>query len=229
MTADQAKFTVLDEIEAADTLQGLLDQVAVEVPERQTGTERKAEIARAIERGDSDELIGLQEKLEGIIERILANKAITEHTGLCTPAELADLMIERLDQADVAKLVEIRYQMIRTRVFDHITEDNRAKGIDDPGHTPGQADVPALKKRFTREGGRIKNVLDQSHLRELLGEKRWAQVCRAETIPEHVEYHLSEDALLELVRKDPKVLDLFKKCIIPGGEGIPRFHIRPLG
>lgn len=222
---DQAQFEVLEEIEAAD-LQSLIDQVAV--PPTKTGVARTAEIAAALQTSDLDELIALQEKLEGIIDRILANTIDPDDTGLLTDDELHDLMVERLDQSDIEKLIKLRYSLIRTRVFAHITEDNRLHGVSDPEHAPGEARVVALGKRFTREGGRAKALLDHERLRKALGEALWAQVSRAEVIPARTEYHLDEAALLKLVRNDPKMLLVIKDCVIPGGYGAVRFHIRPI-
>jgi hypothetical protein len=133
-----------------------------------------------------------------------------------------------LEQADVKRLLEIRYQMLRTRVFNHITAVNTAKGLPDPEHVPGEAPVPLLGRRFTREGGKAKATLDHAKLMECLGPERAAKVLRTVEIPAHTETHLNEDALLDLVREDSTVLELIRDCVISGGYGVARFRIRPL-
>lgn len=228
MTADQERFTLLEDIEIASTLQGLIDAAAEALPSIPTGTARKAEIAAALDNGDLDELIALQEKLEGIIDRILDNKIDLTDTEPLTATELYNLMVERLDQADVQRLLEIRYQMIRARVFAHITAVHRLNDVPDPEHAPGEAPVPELKKRFTREGGRGKATLDFTRLAEMLGPERSERVFRTEVIPEHTETRLDEDALLALVAEEPALLMTIKDCVVPGGYRTARFHIRPM-
>ena len=223
VTADQAYIA---ELEAAETLQDLIDAAASAVPVSQTGTTRKLKIAEAIRTNDLDELIALQEKLELIIDRILGNQIDTEDTTLLSPEQLFDLMVEALDQKDVMRLLEIRYQMLRTRIFSHITEENRFKGVADPEHTPGEAPVPGLRKRFCREGGRAKAKLDHDRLAEKLGPERAEQIFRTEVIPEQTQTFLDENALFALVRKDPTVLEVVRECVVPGGYGTTRFQIR---
>ena len=219
------------EVEAAAMLQSLIDEAAQGAPKPPTGAERKAALTEAIRQSHVDKLLALQETMTGVIDRILANKIITEHLGLLTPAELYDLMTELLDENRAKELLEIRYQMIRTAIFAHITEDNRLKGLSDPEHTPGEAPVPELRKRFTREGGKAKAALDYAKLAKKLGKKRWNDVSKAvvvPAVPEHVEYVLDEERIVGLVQRDPKVLELFRECVIPGGYGTPRFYVREL-
>ena len=224
MTAD---FIDLDS-EAAATLQSLIDAAAEAGPKPPTGVERKAALAEAIRQSNIDKLMALQEKTTGIVGRIVANKSITESLGRLSEAELLALMEELEVEQRVKELLELRYQMIRTAVFAHITETHRANGVEDPDHTPGEAPVPAMGKRFTREGGKAKAQLDKELLASKLGEKRLAEVSRTVVIPEHVEHVLDEERMLALVQRDPEVMEIFRSCVVPGKYGAPRFHIREL-
>ena len=227
MTAD---FIDLD-TEAAASLQSLIDAAAEARAKPPTGAERKAALTEAIRQSNIDKLMALNEKMSGIMGRILANKDITETLGLLSESELLALMEELEDEQRVKELLEIRYQSIRTAVFAHITETHRARGVSDPAHTPGEAPVPALGKRFTREGGKAKAQLDQDMLRLQLGKKRWDEVCKKVVVPavaEHVEYVLDEERMIALVQRDPEVLEIFRSCVIPGKYGAARFHVREL-
>ena len=140
-------------------------------------------------------------------------------------------MVELLDQKDVKRLLEVRYAMIRAAIFAHITEANRAKGLADPERAPGEAAVPTLGKKFTREGGRLKATLDHDKLRKALGARRWKKVTNEVTVPaveEHTELVLDEDKILELVRKDPTVLELFRDCVTADRYTPQSFHVREL-
>ncbi len=229
MGVDQAKFEASDELEIG-SLQDLIDAAAEAQYLSQTGVARKAQIARALDPDnlDLDELIALQEKLEGVVDRILANRIDPLEEGELSPDELYRFMVEALEQQDVKRLLEIRYKMLRTRVFAHITAVHEANGVDDPEHTPGEARVPQLRKRFCREGGKAKATLDHQRLAEALGPERAAKVIRTEVIPEHTESYLDEDALLDLVREDYTVMEMIRDCVISAGYGVARFCIRDL-
>ena len=223
MTAD---FIDLD-TEAAASLQSLIDAAAIAAPKPPTGVQRKADLAEAIRQSNIDKLMALHDKMSGIIGRIVANKDITDQLGKLSEGDLYALMEELQDEQRVKELLEIRYQSIRSAVFAHITETHRANGVDDPDHTPGEAAVPALGKKFTREGGKAKAELDKTKLAKKLA-GRWDEVCRKVVVPEHVEYVLDEDKMIALVQSDPKVMEIFRDCVVPGKYGAARFHVREL-
>lgn len=223
MSIDQA-------LEDAASLQSLID-AAAEPEATPSGKARSAAISAAITEGDLDELMSIQERLGGMVAQILENKIDVENLGQLDDAQLLSTMKELLDQKDIKRLIEVRYDMIRSAVFAHITETNRAMGVPDPEHSPGEAPVQPLGKKFVREGGRIKAHLNHALLREKLGEKVWEQVCKAEVVPavpEHIEYHLDEDALLKMVVNNPHLLQVFKKCVTTGGASPARLMIRDI-
>ena len=140
-------------------------------------------------------------------------------------------MVELLDQKDVKRLLEVRYAMIRAAMFAHITETQQGLEHREPRAAPGEAPVPTLGKQFTREGGTLKATLDHDKLRKALGARRWKKVTNAVTVPavaEHTELVLDEDKILELVRKDPTVLELFRDCVNVDRYTPQRFHVREL-
>ena len=220
----------MTELINADTYS--LSALAESVAEKPlTGVQRAAQIRSAITSNQIDELMGLQEKLNAIVLRIVANKIDPEYLGELDEDQLYDFMLEMLDQKDVRRLLEVRYEMMREALFAHITERNRQAGVHDPEHTPGEAPVPRLGKKFTREGGRMKAILDKDKLRQQLGEKRWAQVSRTEivaAVPEHLVTTLDEQALVTLVQQDPSVMEIFRDCVTSGGYGVARLQLREL-
>jgi len=223
-------FTVLEPVDAEPTLQSLLDQ-AVESAPAPSGKDRAAQIAAAITDRDVEELFALQSKLIGVIDQIVANGIDPDDLGTRTEEQLRGLMVELLDQKDVKRLIEVRYQMIRAAIFAHITEENRTKNIPNPERAPGEAAVPVLGKKFTREGGKLKASLNSDKLREALGEARWAEVTTAVVVPavaEHIKQELDEDKILELVRRDPSVLELFRSCVTADRYTPQSFHVREL-
>lgn len=221
----------LVDLEAEASLESYVNAVADEAAAAMkptTGTQRKAALVAALDQGDIDHMMALQEKMTTAIDTILANKIDLDALGLLTPAELFDFMVEFLDQREIKELLEIRYKMLRAAVYAHLNEVHKNNGVADPEHTPGEVPVPKLGKKFVRRGGRAKAALDKVKLKAELGEDRWGQVCKAEivpAVPEHIEYRLDEDALLGLVRQDPSVLEIFRKCVTPGSYGTPSFHV----
>jgi hypothetical protein len=224
------------DLDAGSTLQALIDEAAEAVPlPSATGVAQKAALEMAIGNADADKLMELNEVMLGLIEQILANKIDLEHLGLLTPAELYDLMVERLDEQKLEYLLEVRYKMLRAAVFAHITAQHKlgVTKVRDPEHTPGEAEVPKLGKKFVRQGGKAKYTLDFEKLAKKLGKKRWAQVYKTKvvpefTIPEHEEHFVDEKALARLVAEEPKVLDKIMQCRVLAGYGTASFHIKDI-
>jgi hypothetical protein len=226
-------MTILD-LDTGATLQSLIDAAAEDdAPISQTGVARSAEIQAAIDTTNIDELLALQDKLSGIIDTIIANKIDLDHLGLLTPAELYSFGAELVDQKDLKRLIDVRYPMLRAAFYAHIDADHRIKKVKDPTHTPGEVAVPKLGKRFVRQGGKAKKVLDFEKLAKVLGKKRWAQVYKTKTVPAqiiaaHTEEYLDETALAKLVQENPKVLKMIEKCVVTAGYGQVSFHVKDI-
>lgn len=223
------EFVVSEEMDAEATLRALMDETVAPAGGKQSGRARAAQIAEAITVKDLDELNALQAKMTGIIDQIVANSFDVEDVGQCTDEQLEALMVELLDNKDLKRLAEVRYQMIRKRIFSHLNAVHAANKVIDPEQAPGEVPVPSLGKKFTREGGRVKALLNHDELRERLGEERWAQVCNVEVIPEHTEYHLDETKLMALAADSGReVMDILRQCVHPGARTPQSFHVRNL-
>jgi hypothetical protein len=223
------KSAIIPELEGVASLQALLNQAASEkATDRSTGVKRKAAHRRAIEDTDISHLLDLQDKAKLAIYQMTNNKIDLDEPHLLADPELMALMVEYLDQRDIKELLEVRYAMIREAIFAHIDKLNEADEVKDPEHAPREVPVPELNKKWTREGGRIKAGLDKDKLAELLGPERWKQVCKAIIIPEHVEYQLDEDALVNMVSEHPETMELIRDCVIAGGYTPMSLHVREL-
>lgn len=226
-TIDQLKM--LEELDEAATLQSILDYAVESAPREPSAKDRSSEIEKAITDQDAKKLAEIQDRLTTVVSHILNNHIDLDNLQPCTPEQLHHLMAELLDQKDIKRLVEVRYKMLRAQVFHHITETNRAKGIADPEWAPGEAFVPEVGKKFTREGGRIKGQLDQKALMEALGPERWRRVTTLKSIPAvpaHTVEELDEDKVLQLIKDDPSVLEVIGGCVVPGGRTTQSFHVR---
>lgn len=221
-----------DALEQISDLQSLIDVTEddeVSGSAAKTAKVRKDEIASALSTKDLKELAEFQTTLSMLLDQVVANVVDPENMGLLTDEQLLNFAREHMDRKDVERLLEVRHKVVRAAIFAHITELNRAKGLADPEHQPGEVPIPGLGKSFARHGGKMKAAINKTALEAKLGKKRWEQVCKAvivPAVPEHVEYHLDDEALLALVRKDPSVMEIFRDCIIPGGYGVARLVLK---
>ncbi len=199
---------------------------------RATAAKRKDAHKKMLEDFDLDALLAMQEKMAQTVDRITANQMDLK-AGLLDEGTARELMVEILDQTDIKELLEVRRDMIRSVVFEHITEINSRQGAADPENTNGSLEVPELGKRFSKEScGRKPPKVDQEALMEELGDD-FDKACRIEVIPEHVvpesqEYVLDHDKLQKMAEEDPAVLEKIRRCLIPGDYRTPRFHIRDM-
>lgn len=218
-----------DALENISDLQSLIDVAEEETPtEVKTGVQRTAEIAQALSVKDIKELASLQSTLESLLDQILANH-IDPDSPVLTDEQLFSYAREHMDRKELERLLKVRHEVMRAAIFAHITEVNRAKGLPDPEHQPGEAPIPGLGKTFAREGGKMKATINKTALEAKLGKERWEQVCKAvivPAVPEHIEYHLDDDALLALVKKDPSVMEAIRESVIPGGYGVARLVLK---
>jgi hypothetical protein len=218
-------------LEEAASLQSLVEVTAdqIESNSSKTGVARSAEISDAIVTKNVDELMKLQDRLSSIITTIMCNEIDIDSLGLMSDDDLQSCARELVDQKDVKRLIEVRYGMLRTAFFAHITKLNEMKGTRDPQHDPGEVLIPILNKRITREGGKKIAKLDRAKLKEQLTDEQWQSIHTAHIVPavaEHIEYELDEDKLLALVQKTPKVMSVFSDCVKISGRTPQKLNVR---
>lgn len=206
---------------AAVTWQSLLDEAAPAAPAKiPTAKARKEALRQMIEVVDLDKFVHIQDQMTSVLDQILANAINAESEEICTDAELAAYMQEYLDSQELKDLFELRYQMIRARIFAHMT------AVDGVG--PTEIPMPAFDKKFTREGGKTRFGLDESEagrdkLAHLLGPERWARIIKQTVV---TTYSLDHDAIVKLVNEDPAVMEILRACVIPTPPTKTSFHVR---
>lgn len=214
----------------------LQSEVLAEAPPAtptRTVAQRKDSHRAMLESFDLDRLLEMQEKMASAVDRMTANVIDPASPAPLTPATAEELMAELLDQIDIKELLEVRRELIREAVFAHLTAEARADGKDEPEYESGNVAVPALARKFTREGGkRQAPQLDEVLLKEGLGD-RWEaaykiEVIPEQVIPEHVEYTLDLQKIMELAARDNSVLEILRKALVPGERTTPRFFVRSL-
>lgn len=219
-------MTINEALEAA-SLQALMQDMAEAKAPVTSGVQRRAAHQTALENFDIDHLLSMQDKMRAAIDQMTANLfAFDSPTTELSDTQLASLMRELLDQKDIKDLIDVRYQMIRTLVFAHITEKLDANGVENPEFAPGEAVVPELGKKFARETSK-KISLDEKKLHSLLGEEKWNEVCDITVVPEHVETSLSTEKLLKLINDNPELMEVLRDCILPS-KWTARFMVREL-
>jgi hypothetical protein len=207
---------------------------------RTTVASRKAELRTALAEYDVDQLVELSTKMAGIIDAMTATDLMEGEPRTLTALEKVDLMGRYLTEREATELLAVSKDIIREKVFDHITMSAKAAGEEDPDQVNGHVDVPELGFRFCREGCgpkdptlRIESDEDGPGLRQLLGEERWAKVTETIDVPEqvieaHTETVLSEELLMRMAAADPAILADIKAALAHGGWKTPRFVVRPI-
>jgi hypothetical protein len=213
----------------------LLDSMnhqVVEKHSRSSLASRKAGYQDMLKNFDLARLVEMREKMSRAIDMMTAHQTHAD-TVLIPPWLAEKMMIEILDQTAITELLMARREMIKEAVFDHLNEVAVQKGISNPEHTPGEIEVPSLGKRFVREAcGRHAPTLDEDAFREALGDRADqafdTHVVPRQVIPKHVEHTLSPEKVLELVNKDPAVLEMLRTCLTPGNYRTPRFVVKDM-
>lgn len=221
-------MTIINQdLETAATLQSLIDAYSEALPAAaKTGTQRSKEIQAAIDSNNVDQFMTLQQRLTGILQQIVSNNIDLDNLGALTDEQIVSFTQELLDNKDIELLGKVRYEMLREAFFAHITAMNEAKGLQNPEHTPGEVQVPALGKRVCREGGKVKATLDLEKLQTALGDK-WEQVTNTikhPAVKAYTEQVFDEEKMLALVTEDPKLMDVMAACVKGAGYGVERLR-----
>jgi len=199
-----------------------------------TVAQRKLLSRQAIEKHDGERLADLEDKASGLIATINSNLIDLKKPRLLTKRKAKALMQELLDQRDLKEFLEVRKEMIREAVFNHLNIELDAKGVEDPENTNGSIPVPELGQKFVREAcGPKKPTLNEEMLKASLGEELWEQACEVEEIPEqvipaHTQVTLSIERLMKLAESNPAVLEKIRDSLEVGGFNTPRFTVRKL-
>ena len=187
---------------------------------------RRAAYAKAVKNLDRKQLASMNKTVRNFLPLAKANSAITAETGVLTLDQAEDLMIEVLEVKRLQEIAKSRYEEIRKRVFNSITESFAEQGEEFPEHLAGFIEIPKMGLKFTREGGSRKEPeLDEDKLAELVGPEVWEQVTTVEVVETR---HFDPDLFLELARSKPKLLEQLRSALKVGAFGTSSFHQRAM-
>lgn len=190
---------------------------------------RKAAYAKAIRTMDKKQLASMAKTVRGFLPMVKANAVITSQTGVLDEREAEDLMVEVLEVKRLQEIAKSRYEEIRKRVFNSMTEGFAAAGEEFPEHVAGYIEVPKLALKFTRErAGRKDPELDEAKLEQLVGPEIWAQVSTVEVIPAQEVRTVDMDLFLQLARRKPRLLEELRKALKVGEFNSPAFYQRAM-
>jgi hypothetical protein len=206
----------------ASLAQRLFDKagaVAVRL-QKSTVASRKAEAAAKMAALDLEFIADMQDKLGGFMD--LATLVVSDGTTL-TENNAHVLMTQALVRRDIAEFMDVVNAAIKETAFLHLDTEFAAQGEEDPSSINGSIDVPSMGKRFAREGAGYNDpTVDEAALAAALGDRI------GEVYEEKVVRTLSMDKLMDLVEKDPSVMEAVRDSLIPGTPKTARLVIRDL-
>ena len=224
--------TLHEDLDAAIALESLIEDAAEGAYAKDPSkAEEAAQYLAALKELDIDVLLDLQDKMKSIIDRATANTIDPENLGTLDPAKAEALMEELLAQKSVENFLKMRYTLIRAAVFAHIDAVNKEQKVAYPTMAPGELPVPALGKKFTREGGKMKGGFDREKLAQLLTKEQFDKVYTkrwVEPVEGYWEEYRDDDALKSMVRQNPALLEVLREAVVPTGWTTQSFHTRKL-
>ena len=226
--------TLNEDLDAAIALEAMMaDSAEVAYEKLPTQDQRQAEYLAAIKDVDLDKFMELQEQLAELVEMVLSNPIDLDNLDKLTLDQAKGLMEEFLAQKQAKAFFDLRYNMLRAAVFEHITRVNAERKVAHPDRAPGEIPVPELGKKFTREGGKMKAAFDRAKMAEVLTPEQFATVYRTvhveeQVIEAHDEEIFDEDALKDLVHANFGILEKLRGAVIPQGFTPSSLHVRPL-
>jgi hypothetical protein len=237
-TADVTDLTVSADLRALlkagsfEDLLSKLDEPNVTKEPRTTIAERKAELEKALDELDDDQLIQLQEILTDYVDALSKDIVPFNAPGdSLTPQQLTYLMHRHVDTKKIKELIEVVEGGLKRIIFEAITAKVAREHPEEPfpEYVSDSIDVPELGKRFCKEGaGRKTPIIDLEKLRAELGEEVWAEVTEEEYIPARTERRLSDFKLMAKATLDPAVLAKIEACLVPTGWKAGSYTVRPI-
>ena len=192
---------------------------------KQTQAAKKRSWKESIESFDVQKLVEFQDTMSRYIDKIVSLQDLAS-TESFDGALAQDLMEEALDNVEIMGFLTARKEMYREAVFQALNVKLEEEGCDDPEHTNGSIEVPQLGKRFAREGCGYKDPsLDLEKLADLIGKDLVDEMYEEKTV---VTKTFSEEKFLEVVAKNPEVLEAARECTIRGAAKPARFAIRDM-
>lgn len=167
------------------------------------------------------------------------NNYFTKKVEMVEPRELTQdevnqLAAEYREVQEINDLLQSRKEDMKELVFTSLTEkyESESEFVDSdtpPTHIKGRLTSPEYGLAFCREGGdRKKPTVDFEKLKEKVSDTLFQSMCTQKVIPEHIEYTLDEDKMMDAVQNGSLTLETIREVLIPGSFQSPRFTVREI-
>jgi hypothetical protein len=230
-------MAILDKVEGENAfIQSVLaeaDAQALEIQKKGSNSDtRKAALRTAVAKASKKDLAPVAKALSEykalahLVSAIAANK---DAVDILDENEATIVMEQVLSGKLLEEFVKATYETAKSLVFTSLDNGFAEAGEEFPEHTNGSIDVPALGKRFVREGaGRKPAILVEADLRDAVGDDVWEEITSEEVIPEQRVRVLDEAKLIAATTANPALLEQVRAAVKAGDWKTPRLMIRDI-
>jgi hypothetical protein len=192
---------------------------------RETVAVRKERLRADLEEFNVDRLLDLQTKMANFIDLVTLSLGDVE---MLDEKSRTVLMSQCLGQRDIGEFVEVVRGKIKEIAFAHIDAALESDGVEDPANTNGYLEVPALGKKFCKEGAGFSDPsINEGELYGLLPEAvRDAVFVTKEVVK--VERQLDLQLLFAAVEADPNLMTAIASSLSEGSAKTPKLVVRDL-
>lgn len=192
---------------------------------RSTVAARKAQLRADLEDFDVERLLSLQEEMARFID--LVTIPIGEDLILPDSSKLI-LMQQFLAKRNISEFADVIGEQVKAIVFAHIEAEAAADGEEDPANVNGSIEVPALGKKFSKEGaGYTTPTINETVLAQLLPADVVAEVFVTKEVIK-VERSLDLPKLMALMGERPELMAVIGEALNPGIPKTQRLYVRDL-
>lgn len=191
--------------------------------ERSTRGSRKAQLLADLEEFNVERLAQLREDLTGFVTLITTTLG---DDPVLVEQHAVTLMRQALAIRQLKDLYDLCWDKVKEVAFQHFDASLAEQAHPDPQHVNAELIVAELGFMLRREGAGYCNAeIDEELLKEALG-NLWKKVYTKTTIPAQVVYNLDEDALEELCRQRPELLEAIRPALKKGAPKAGRLNLR---
>lgn len=187
---------------------------------------RKAAMRKALAENNEIALAELSDALDAIIplgQELAEQFDEVEVKGL-NEENIVTAMTAYLKVKMASEGAGTLHDLVRQMVFRSMDLAAAEDGEEFPEHTNMVMDVPALGKRFCREGaGRKEAEFDMDKLRAVVGDELFSKVTVAK-----VTYKVDETALSTAILANPELMEQLRDAVKPGDWKSARLMVRDI-
>lgn len=192
---------------------------------RETVAVRKERLRADLEQFNVDKLLELQDKMGSFIDLVTLSLGEVE---VLDERSRTILMSQFLGQRDIGEFADVVRAKIKEIAFAHIDAVLEAEGVADPANANGSIEVPALGKKFCKEGAGFSDPsINEGELAGLLPEAVVKAVFVEREVVK-VERQLDLQALFAAVEADPTLMPAIQASLIEGAPKTAKLVVRDL-